>query len=459
MHLILLIVLFLSCTSCAHYQVNQPLRSMAQNNAYTFTNFDRNDDSDKTFVILTFSGGGTRAAAFSYGVLEEMKDTPLPGTDKTVLDEVDVISTVSGGSFTGAYYGLFGNRIFEDFKSRFLYRDIQKEIALKLLNPVTLFRLASPYFNRIDLAGEIYDSTIFDSSTFKELTDKGRRPFIIINSTNLYQGARFEFTGDQFDYIGSNILAYPIARAVAASSAFPFLLSPISLVNYPDPADYQLSLKDQMAMKDYWNNRSRYTTALNKVMYSDKEKHPYIHLMDGGLADNTGLRAIEDLFVRGGLREKINNGKIQRLIVIVVNAKNEPPQTFDRNEGAPGLSTVAVKTCTLSMDNYSFETVEAMKGLFSARISAQMEKEACQKLLDEHCQDGYKGPEFAGGNMKLYVVDLSFDNLTDDKEKSFLKHLPTTFHLQKDEVDRLIMAGRRLLREDPVFGEFIREYN
>ena len=224
---------FLLVAGCAHYPLNQPLSPAAQQKEYVYETFSPPAETDETFVVLTFSGGGTRAAALAYGVLEEMRRTRLPGTDRTLLDEVDVISTVSGGSFTGAYYALFGDRLFADFRKEFLERNIQGELLWDVANPVNWIRLASPWFNRIDLAAELYDRSIFDSKTFQDLSSRGRRPFLIINATNLQHGARFEFTGDQFRYLGSDILSYPIARAVAASSAFPFLLSPLSLVNYP----------------------------------------------------------------------------------------------------------------------------------------------------------------------------------------------------------------------------------
>lgn len=180
--------------------------------------------------------------------------------------------------------------------------------------------------------------------------------------------------------------------------------------------------------------------------------------MDGGLADNIGLRAIQDLYVRGGIRKKINSGDIKRMIVIVVNAKNGHQETFDRDESPPGLASVVMKTATVSMDNYSFETVEAIKGLFGERAQAQMNIEGCQKKLDEHCKDGYALSPLAGGDMKLYVVDISFDNLPDGEEKTYLKELPTSFYLEKDQVDRLISAGRVLLRNHPEFKAFIEEY-
>jgi hypothetical protein len=219
-----------------------------------------------------------------------------------------------------------------------------------------------------------------------------------------------------------------------------------------------MSEADQNALKDYEYNKGRYYNALNNTLYADKETHPFLHLMDGGLADNIGLRAIQDLYVRGAIRKKMLDGNIERLLVIVVNAKTEPQETFDRNESPPGLATVAIKTATVSMDNYSFETVESIKKLFIERIQAQMNVEGCQKKLDEHCKDGYKLRPLAGGSMKLYVADISFDGLADAHEKTYLKYLPTSFHLEKEQVDRLISAGSLLLRVHPEFKLFIEEY-
>jgi len=82
-------------------------------------------------VILAFSGGGTRAAAFSYGVLEFLRETEVTtrtGNRIRLLDEVDVITGVSGGSFTALAYGLYGDNLFADYEQRFLKRDVQGEI-------------------------------------------------------------------------------------------------------------------------------------------------------------------------------------------------------------------------------------------------------------------------------------------------------------------------------------------
>lgn len=61
-------------------------------------------------LMLAFSGGGTRAAALSYGILKELARTPVSlwEAQPRILDEVDIISSVSGGSFAAAYYAHWG---------------------------------------------------------------------------------------------------------------------------------------------------------------------------------------------------------------------------------------------------------------------------------------------------------------------------------------------------------------
>lgn len=114
----LLLASLLALAGCATRIWNQPVEPFDAVNGYDFyTRLPVNDD--ELFVVLAFSGGGTRSAAFAYGVLEKLRDSPISvhGQARRLLDEVDVITSVSGGSFTAAYYGLFGERIFEDFDS------------------------------------------------------------------------------------------------------------------------------------------------------------------------------------------------------------------------------------------------------------------------------------------------------------------------------------------------------
>ncbi len=157
-------LLILFASGCAHYPLNQSLDQFDPGSGYRGKNMGDADNSDELGVYLTFSGGGTRASALSYGLLEELRKTEIiiNGKKRRLLDEVDVISAVSGGSFTAGYYGLYGDRIFEDFESKFLRKNIQGALTSRmLLNPYNWVRLLSPTLKRSDVAAEYYDKYVF----------------------------------------------------------------------------------------------------------------------------------------------------------------------------------------------------------------------------------------------------------------------------------------------------------
>ena len=106
--------------------------------AYSLRAFMEQWRTSENALMLAFSGGGTRAAALSYGVLKELRDTPVhteTGT-RRLLDEVHTISSVSGGSFTSAYYGLHGDGIFDDYEEVFLRKNVEGSLIRRVLNPL-----------------------------------------------------------------------------------------------------------------------------------------------------------------------------------------------------------------------------------------------------------------------------------------------------------------------------------
>jgi NTE family protein len=97
-------------------------------------------------VVLAISGGGMRAAALGYGVLEELRRTEVTvnGAKRRLLDEVDVISAVSGGTFTATYYALRGEKTFEEFDAKVLSRSFRDRAGEEHHpEPVNWFRLPS----------------------------------------------------------------------------------------------------------------------------------------------------------------------------------------------------------------------------------------------------------------------------------------------------------------------------
>jgi NTE family protein len=450
---LILVAAVISLTGCAHYLVNEQSRHFDSQSGYRFDALDPGSgNTDSLFVCLMFSGGGTRAAALSYGIMKALRDTDVrvDGREERLLDEVDCISSVSGGSFTAAYYGLFRDRLFTDFRTRFLEQDIQGELAGRLFNPVNWVRLASPNFSRIDMAAELYDNDIFDHATFKRLQRNGR-PFVILNATNLGADRRFDFTQEYFEALGSQLAPYRVARAVAASSAFPYLLTPISLVNYPVATGYTPPwwYKNAQTPADWYTQR--YNAAKNLSVYLDK-KNRYIHLMDGGLSDNIGARAILDAMDRGFIRTRINRGAIRHLVLIVVNARTQSADQLSRREKPPGFFTVAEKTATVAMDNYSFDSVTKLREALYSRVQIQKDEQACTALLTEHCPRAPKPIPFAA-DIDPYVIEINFEaaGRIPGEDPQYYLNLPTSFKLSKIQVAKLVTIAPRLLQAAPQY--------
>lgn len=459
---LLLTLLALIFGGCAHYTKNPRLEKYDADGGYRFQNLAAPEKADRLFVILAFSGGGTRAAALSYGVLKQLNDLApvvLEGERHDLLDEIDVISSVSGGSFTAAYFALHDENTFTDYRNRFLYRNVEGALKLKLFSPVTWFRLLSPNFDRIDLAAEYYDAQIFDQADFDTLAKRNRRPYLIVNATDMTLGSRFEFTQDQFDPICSDLNAYPLARAVAASSAFPVLLSPITIHNYAGQCDYREPQWVERALADRDITSRRFALADRLRSYRDAKDRPYLHLMDGGIADNIGLRgpllAMRTTDNPWSLLGMINEERVRKVVVIVVNAKTEPESDLDRRKSPPNLKEVLLTVATAPMDNYSFETVDLLIQTIDDWKRDERARRDCAELLARECPDA-ETPGFLP-SVDFHPVVISFDALADPKERSFFKNLPTTFNLPDETVDRLIEVGGRLLMESEEFQRLLRD--
>lgn len=455
----LVVLLAASAGGCAHHVVNPPVSTVEPDAGYRFEELAHPGNSDSLFVILTFSGGGTRASALSYGVLRELATIEIPARDgsggtTTLLDEVDVISSVSGGSFTAAYYALFHperelERVFSDFERKFLRRPVQGILKRQLLLPSNWFRLPSRNWDRIDLAARWYHRNVFEERTFADLIEDGERPFILLNATDMGEGHRFEFTQDRFDYLCSDLAPYPVARGVAASSAFPGLLTPLTLHNYANRCDLEPPQRVENATRDREVNPRRFMQAEERVSYLQPDRD-YVHLIDGGVSDNIGLRgpyeALTSEVSAWSLLPRINAGDIRKVLVIVVNAKKTPGDRIDRRHQAPWLLPTLQTAATTPMAHYSFETIELLREAFEDRRSDQRLVEA----LREQCPGCDVGE--APADVVEYVdVEVSFDRVSDPETRAYLNGLPTNFSLPDEAVDTLIEVGPEVLDADEDF--------
>jgi NTE family protein len=461
-------IIFLS--SCATYPANTPTTQIQPDKGYRFDTLAKGDNSEDLFVILTFSGGGTRAAALSYGVMEKLRSTKIfwNGKEKTLLDEVDVISSVSGGSFTSAYYGLFREKLFskgdDGFEKRFLYRNIQRDLEMMLFNPINWFKLASPTFGRIDMAAEFYNEEIFANKKFETLKDNGL-PFLIINSTEMTGGTPFSFVQSQFDLLCSNLGEFGVARAVAASSDFPVAFTPLQINNYADRCKYDKPKWMKMAAmdRDFRFNPGRTNRALKEWSFRDETKRPWIHLLDGGIADNIGLRvpltSLSSGDIAWSVLNKVNNKKIKKIVVIVVDAKTQGKNKIGKSQSPPGLIKVLETVSTVPLDNYSFDTINLLKVRFK-----QWQKDRQSLWKDDQTTFKNCPPEPDNATpedlkpLDLYAIYIGFDQIADGQEfqghkRDWYLDLPTSFYLPADTVDSLRGVANDLLETSDPFKD------
>ena len=150
-----------------------------------------------------------------------------------------MISSISGGSFPAAFYGLDGMETFDQFPERFFYRPIQSELVKLALMPNNLLKLAGSTFARSDLAADFYDREVFGGGIYAQLIAKRTQPFVTLNATDMTLGSQFSFTQDQFDLLCSDLADVPLARAAASSSAFPGGLTPLTFQNYASSCGYR----------------------------------------------------------------------------------------------------------------------------------------------------------------------------------------------------------------------------
>ncbi|WP_431275101.1 patatin-like phospholipase family protein [Variovorax ureilyticus] len=140
-------------------------------------------------VAVTLSGGGARAAAFGYGVLEELHHTRFQwnGRETDLLDATDVISGVSGGSILAAYYAAFGAEGLPSFESVFLRQNFQNSLILQALRPSSLHDLTSPWYGRSHLLARRLDE-IYQGKTYGDLDKDPRHPQLVIAATDMSLG-------------------------------------------------------------------------------------------------------------------------------------------------------------------------------------------------------------------------------------------------------------------------------
>ncbi|MDM0066092.1 patatin-like phospholipase family protein [Variovorax sp. J31P207] len=428
----------LALGACTTYGVvdNLPLSPGRQGPVYSLGEFARDPQrhSGELTLAVAFSGGGTRAAALSYGVMQELRDTRvrIDGKEQRLLDAINVISSVSGGSFTSAYYGLYGDRLFVDYEQRFLRSDVEGALLRGLLNPLRWFSS----HGRTEMAVSYYQQTLFGNATFGDLAQRPA-PLILINSSDLSSGGRFSFVQEYFDLLCSDLSSFPLARAVTASSAVPVLFEPVVVANYTGCA---ASMPPWLVAAQRRDADNGYLSMVvqDDLAYRNKVTHRYAQFVDGGITDNLGLRALLDAVELAGGAEKylrtLGIAAPRRIAIISVNAAADTPAGIGESNRAPSVEQTMSAVTNVQLHRYNVSTLQQT-----------------QQGLERWTRE-LSTPERP---VTSYFVRLSFEDVPDLPLRRFLNRIPTSFALDNEQVERLIATGRELLRSNPEYQRLL----
>jgi predicted acylesterase/phospholipase RssA len=398
-------------------------------------------NKDDVFIGIALSGGGSRASNFSAAVLLELEKLGL-------LQQADVISSVSGGSVTAAYYGLYGNNRnaehpwHEEAVRKALLTDLQASWIQSWFNPYNVLRYWGTNFNRSDIMIENLNDELYDNKQFKDL-NKDLSAEILINATSFSNGQPFVFTDQQFaERLNSRLDTFPIANAVMASSAFPGVFQPVTLKDY--------SLKN------------------NQLAHADSDAQYYEHLIDGGPYDNLGVSSIIN---------RLRKNKPKHCLLIVIDAY---PYTVAAN----GL----LQANTRSTVDYFFDAQTVLSS--TDTMLAKNRRMILSRIMNFDEEDiGFKayqedsGIKFSIANTKsakaenaqtCTVWHLSFQRLYDqqfewsyarrnvnklqflDRVRKIVNSIPTRYQLESTEdgnnqstiQDYIFKAANILIKED-----------
>lgn len=438
----LLSVALLSACSLVKYQPLAGIDTVDLQRGYRFetSQLQRNDEDD-TLIVLMFSGGGTRAAALGYGVLEQLhkQQITIGGKKQSLMSNVDVVFGVSGGSVLAAYFALKGEKTIPLFYKRFLHQNFQRQVVKQAFSMSNLPRLASPEYGRGDLLQEQFENYLFGKTTFHDLEKNAKGPFAIISATDMGIGERFNFTQEYFDPMCIDLGDLRLARAVAASSSVPMVFAPITLNNNGGHCQYTLPLQlvsDSEAGKKQLQTRKEFFERFQK--YSDSQNRPYIHLIDGGLTDNLGMRSLLDMtemYPEKILTHKIKQNKIRHIVVINVNAQNEVSSDLDKKAAVPGLRDVVSAIVNIPIDQHSQESLRRFRAFVD------------QWNKDKQNEDIY-----------FSFVSLNLKDLPPSQLRDKVLNIPTSFYLPPEDVDNLRTAAAELMKQSLDYRNLLAEF-
>ncbi len=437
--LVFILSLFVSACATTTTPINAPLGALRGD-------IEGRAPVGDDLIVLALSGGGARAASFHLGVLQGLRDTI--GRDGRPLSEhIALITSVSGGSVLSAYYGLNGDAGLDTFDAAYLGRE------WRVRGPGSPFGVAGALRGGMNGPAQLaswLDDNIYHGARMNQM---GAGPRVILNATDLYNSTPFAFTQFFFDGLCSDVREVRVADAVAASMAVPVAFRPVLAESFASrcagPAAWTTRV---LADRNAGENVHQTAHAFQNYRGDTHAAQRYVHLVDGGVADNLGMLSLQVL--RAGdeapspltPREAL---QARRVLFLVVNAEYIRPRTF-QHEGTDAIG--AYEMMYSPVDVATEVAKRASVDVWRAQLP-----EYQRALREWRCNSpqNSRGTTWQCDDISLSMDVITFRDMTPEQYEA-LYDTATDVSLPRELVDALTAAGRGVVARNAALGAFAR---
>jgi NTE family protein len=429
-------------------------------------------DPARPLVVLAISGGGSRAAALGAAVVKRLDDLRYAsgGEMRPLAADIAVVSSVSGGSVYAADLGLNGPTHAAAFLDRIQSYDGIGWLTRRASDPATWISLQLENKTRVDVLQEMIEDLLQTKAPMSVLNQPGK-PLVLLNATDMVSGQVFTFDRDTFDDLCMDYDQVPVSLGVTASAAVPIAFTPVLLRNdsylpggcpgkRTGSTAWRLPL--EVAGGAYANLETyridRYRQSLrNESVHeqgADGEIEPfrrplYIRLVDGGVADNSGLTALRHALLMPGapadIGRMVTQGRLRSIVVIAVNARSDPPNKLDHSTQYTNV----------------IEMAEGISGVLvdSASANSALVFQNFVKLLTDD-RDRLVAAGHPEANFAVYPITIDFDQLPNTTaaqraEQQKVKSIATSWTLQPGDGALLDQVAGELLWRHPCFRALV----
>ena len=458
---LLVLPFLLVLAGCAGVIDNAPINVAVAEQPTAAQEQDRSPPIDgDTAVALTFSGGGTRAAAFAHGALKALSTVPVRGDQgKTLLDQVAFLSGVSGGSVAAAYYAYRGPAAVHDFRERFLLQNVEATLRTRV-TPANLARAFEGGVNDRTGLPRWLDQHLFGGATFGDVAGRGHA-MLWVNASDIYNRNVFIFDERTFSVLCSDLRRYPLSEAVAASAAVPIAFAPILIRNYANRCSWQEPawVADVLGSRGGSAVLRAYAEALRR--YRDVKLLPNVSLLDGGITDNLGVYGLtvaretasapyQPMLPQSAVR-------LRNMLFVVVDAGRGPEGDWPQRPSGPTGTEIAMAVADTLIDANTRNTFDA----FNAAMESWR-----QDLIAYRCRLSSSEVQRLRGTLRGWSCrDLNFPVVRSGLDgaepalRTRLNDIKTAFVLPESDVDLVIDVAGRLLASDPEYRRFLSRLN